>query len=92
MLSYNFCMEKAEIGRLKGRELVEKVNSALDSGLRVDANAYFEAVTEGLDFKALKRTVWPSRQAMEEFRRSIGSSSVLNENNSPIRDTRRRNS
>jgi len=85
-------MEKAEIGRLRGRELVEKVNAALDSGFSVDANTYFEAVTEGLDFKALKRTVWPSRQALEEFRRSVGSPSVLNENNSPIRNTRRRNS
>lgn len=85
-------MEKAEIGRLRGRELVNRVNRSLDSGLGVDANTYFEAVTEGLDFKELKRTVWPSHEAIEEFRRSIGASSLLNEDNKPIRKTKRRQS
>lgn len=85
-------MERVEIGRLKGRELVNKVNSALDSGFGVDANTYFEAVTEGLDFKELKRTVWPSREAVEEYRRSMGASTLLDENNKPVRKTKRRQS
>ncbi len=83
-------MEKAEIGRYRGRELVSKVNNALDLGLSVDANTYFEAVTEGLDFKELKRSVWPSFQAVEEYRRSIGASTILNEDNKPLRSQKRR--
>jgi len=85
-------MERAEIGRLRGKELVEKVNRALNFGLGVDANTYFEAITEGLDSKEIKRDSWPTSQALGEFQRSIGASTVLNEDNKPIRNSKRRQS
>ena len=85
-------MEKAEIGRYRGRELVSKVNNALDLGLSVDANTYFEAVTECLDSKEIKKDSWPTAQALNEYHRSIGASTVLNEDNRPIRNSKRRQS
>ncbi len=85
-------MERAEIGRLRGKELVEKVNRALNFGLGVDANTYFEAVTECLDSKEIKKDSWPTAQALNEYHRSIGASTVLNEDNRPIRNSKRRQS
>lgn len=86
-------MERAEIARgLRGRILIEKVNSAMSIGLGVDANTYFEAITEAEDGEALNDFDWPNEGALVDHYRSLGSSRLLNENNKPFHASRRQKS
>ncbi len=84
-------MERAEIARgLRGRILIEKVNSAMSIGLGVDANTYFEAITEAEDGEALNDFDWPNEGALVDHYRSLGSNAVLDENNRPYKAPKKR--
>ncbi len=84
-------MERAEISRgLRGKSLIEKVNSALNSGLGVDANTYFEAITESEDGKKFYDFDWPRQSSLDDFDRSLGSNAVLDENNRPYKAPKKR--
>ena len=75
-------MERAELDNSRGRQLIEDVNQALKHGKSVDANKYFEAITEAESGFA----DWPRDDVKDIFERSIGSNTPLDENNNPMRE------
>lgn len=78
--------ERLEINRgLRGKNLIEQVNRSLKSGRGVDANTYFEAITEWEDGIKFHDFDWPKRDAQMTYNRSLGGNSLLDENNKPIK-------
>ncbi len=75
-------MERAEQNKSHGRELIMEVNQALKQGKSVDANTYFEAITEAESGFA----DWPRDDVKGIFERGIGSNTPLDENNNPMRE------
>jgi hypothetical protein len=83
-------MERAEINRNIGRRLIEDVNQALKEGKSVDANTYFEAITESEDVGNFRQSDWPRDEATDIYNRSVGSNRPLGENNQSLRDVVRK--
>lgn len=70
-------MERAETPRgVRGRDLVGYVNRALASGANVDANTYFEAITEAEDANVHHHNDWMFEESKNEFDEALGQTTI----------------